>query len=325
MTKQAVITDKRIRTASRLPPGPPRRIHPIIIYPFSHPRDLDDLEALYGQLIVSLNKKTSCYAKPITVVNRQTYYRNTVAKNKGFARFRRKYVSQYSHIVDAWSVDTCQMWLAGFGFAFDQLSTVDDVFWLIPGDFNYASKTGQKLLKDFESIPDMVDSGQCELCLGEITVPLNSSKQLIDTYGTYGLLYNWFPAEAQGIRRITDKPRTEFLAISHDYLKTVLVKQRWYAYEQTIVILLEGMQGDRPMREIRRLPLGDITDIPIGRDTLASAMQQVERTERVLKLYWRELNERQDPLWPEKFRRLDHQSEQIRGAAMVILQQILEH
>ncbi len=54
-----------------------------------------------------------------------------------------------------------------------------------------------------------------------------------------------------------------------------------------------------------------------------SAMQQVERTERVLKLYWREINEPQDPQWPDKFRKLDFQSEQIRAAALVILEQIL--
>lgn len=216
------------------------------------------------------------------------------------------------------------MWLAGLGEAFDNKSTTDDVFWLIPGDFNYASNTGHEVLKQLEAIPTTVESGDAELCLGEIDVGVNSSKQLIDTYGTYGLLYNWFPAEAQGIRRLTDKPRSEFFAISHDYLKTVLVKQRWYAYEQTIVILLQGMQGDRPMREIRKFRLGDLADDSAHRDGLASAMQQVERTERVLKLYWRELNERQDPLWPERFRRLDHQSEQIRGSAMVILQQILE-
>jgi len=77
------------------------------------------------------------------------------------------------------------------------------------------------------------------------------------------------------------------------------------------------------MRSIKKIPLGNLTDEPTGRNDLAGAMQQVERTERVLKLYWRELKGPQDPLWPEKFRVLDHQSEQIRGAAMVILQQIL--
>ncbi len=232
-------------------------------------------------------------------------------------------VEQQSTVLHAWSVDTCQMWLHGLGYAFDQRTTVYDVYWLIPGDFDYAGSAGTRVLDTFEQIPDAVYSGEAEFCIGEITVPLNSAKQLIDTYGTYGLLYNWFPAEAQGLRKITDKPRSEFFAIGHDYLKTALVSQRWYGYEQTIVILLQGMQGVRPMRTMKKVDLGEITDEPIGRGDLAGAMQQVERTERVLKLYWRELKAPQDPNWPEKFRVLDHQSEQIRAAAMVILQQIL--
>ena len=92
------------------------------------------------------------------------------------------------------------------------------VYWLIPGDFNYASSEGQKVLAQLERIPEYVYDGRdVDLSLGEIKVPLNSAKQLIDTYGTYGLLYNWFPNEAQGIRLITDKPRSEFLAISDSY------------------------------------------------------------------------------------------------------------
>jgi hypothetical protein len=298
-----------------------RKIHPIVMYPFAQPRDTRNLVALYDNLVQRLAANADKYTRPRTVLNRQTYHRNRGSAE--FVSFIEKRVLKFSDVVDTWAVDTCQMWLAGFGRAFDEKSTVYDVYWLIPGDFDYASPSGERVLSEFERIPEEVYSGNAELCLGEISVPLNSSKQLIDTYGTYGLLYNWFPAEAQGLRTITDKPRTEFFAISHDYLKKALVSQRWYAYEQTIVILLQGMQGVRPMREIHKVRLGEIVDEPIGRDTLASAMQQVERTERVLKLYWRELKERQDPMWPDKFRLLDHQSEQIRSAAMVILQQIL--
>ena len=159
--------------------------------------------------------------------------------------------------------------------------------------------------------------------MGEITIPSDSAKQLIDTYGTYGLLYNWFPAQAQGIAKITSKPRTEFFAIGHNYLRYAL-KRRWYPYEQTVVLLLHGMQGRNPVREIEKIELGEIEDEPQGRKSLAGAMQQIERTERVLKLYWRELYESQEPNWPDKFKKLDAQSEQIRGAAMVIFEQVLQ-
>ena len=85
-------------------------------------------------------------------------------------------------------------------------------------------------------------------------MPLNSAKQLIDTYGTYGLLYNWFPAEAQGIRNITDKPRTEFFAIDYPTLERALIDSRWYAYEQTVMILLQNMSGKIPVRKITNIP-----------------------------------------------------------------------
>lgn len=211
------------------------------------------------------------------------------------------------------------MWLAGFGKAYDEVNnTGNDAYWLIPGDFDYASPRGQKVLAKMDELPKAVFDHDQDLCLGEITLDINSSKQLIDTYGTYGLLYNWFPHEAQEIRRITDKPRTEFFAISHGFLREVL-RQRWYAYEQTIVILLQAIIG---RKRVHRVKIGEISDLPQGRDSLSAAMQQVERTERVLKLFWRERNEN-DSDWAERFRKLDTQSGQIRGAALVILENLL--
>jgi len=294
-------------------------IHPIIIYPYNHPKDIKHITALYESLIAKLAADTQKYCKPVTVLNSQTYIRNQF--NKGFDSFKKNTVEAYSQVLTTWSVDTCQMWLAGLGNSFDHKKTASDVYWLIPGDFNYAGKSGKKVLRKLEEIPDKVQRGECELCLGEIDVSPNSSKQLIDTYGTYGLLYNWFPTEAQRIREKTDKPRTEFFAINHPYLDLVL-KRRWYAYEQMIVILLHGMAGPRPTRDIRKVPLGEISDEEQGRDSLASAMQQVERTERVLKLFWRETSEGREG-WPDTFRKLDAQSEQIRGAALVIFERVL--
>ncbi len=95
--------------------------------------------------------------------------------------------------------------------------------------------------------------------------------------------------------------------------------RRWYAYEQTLVMLLRCYIDER---KVKNVFLGEMSDAAQGRDSLAGAMQQVERTERVLKLFWRERN-LEDPQWVEKFRRLDSQSEQIRGAALVILENLL--
>src|SRR5437879_2917957 len=93
---------------------------------------------------------------------------------------------------------TCQMWLAGFGSAYDasynNSDNSGDIFWLIPGDFDYASDAGQGVLNQMYDIPKKV-MDQANFCVRQLEIPTNSSKQLIDTYGTYGLLFNWFPAK----------------------------------------------------------------------------------------------------------------------------------
>jgi hypothetical protein len=320
--KTSIVTAKKKAKGEKSNNHNKPKIHPLIMYPFSQPKSLVDLKCLYGGLVKKLSQNTDKYCKPITVLNRQTFYNNTLWKynprNKNtFKDFFTKYVKQYSDVINAWSVDTCQMWLSGFGKAFDSRSTDSDVYWIIPGDFNYSEVTG--VLDEMLKLPDIVANHDQDICLGEIKVKIDSSKQLIDTYGTYGLLYNWFPAEAQGIRKKTDKPRTEFFAINHSTLSHIL-SRRWYAYEQMIVILLQAVAGGR---RINTVSLGKLSDLPQGRETLSAAMQQVERTERVLKLHWREVNEAKDRLWPDTFRKLDNQSEQIRGAALVILEQIL--
>jgi hypothetical protein len=307
------------------------RIRPIVIYPFAQPRNLIGLQLLYGKLAEL--SEDELFHRPVTVLNNQTKYRSSDPASKdpqlkqAYTEALRDIVRPASEVTDTWAVDTCAMWLRGLGDAFqhaEQEGAIHDVFWLIPGDFDYSTKDGREALDQVSKIPLCVHMAECELCLGEITVPLNSAKQLIDTYGTYGLLYNWFPAEAQGIREVTDKPRTEFFALNSETLKQALIPNRWYAYEQTLMILLQNMNGRIPVRRIAKVRLGSITDPEAARSSLASAMQQVERTERALKLYWRELAERQGRLnWHDEFRALDAQSESVRTAAMVILRRLL--
>jgi len=298
-------------------------VHPVIIYPFNHPKDEKDLRYLYDTFISGILHET---CKPITVINQQTNHRNL--NNKSFISFIETYVKPVSYIEYAWCVDTCQMWLTGLGKAIENDSGTDrssDVYWLIPGDFPYSSESGKELLDGMEKIKNetLSQNPPHDLCIGEITVSPNSPKQLIDTYGTYGLLYNWFPDEAKKIREKTNKPRTEFFCIKHDYLMYLLVNKRWFAYEQTLIMLLEGIHDGEFTRNIKCIKLNNVEDISQGREVLSSAMQQVERTERVLKLYWRERNERTNPKWPEEFKRLDQQSEQIRATALVVLENLL--
>ena len=83
--------------------------------------------------------------------------------------------------------------------------------------------------------------------------------------------------------------------------------------------LLQAIIGKKRIHPVK---LGDLTDLPQGREKLSAAMQQVERTERALKLFWRERNDNESD-WAERFKRLDMQSGQVRGAALVILENLL--
>jgi hypothetical protein len=286
-------------------------IHPIVIYPFKQPSDYSDLGPLYG-LVARLASEPERYARPITIMDRKTFY--TMEGNRAFLDFRNNTIALHSEILDAWCVDTCQMWYEGLGAAFER-GADNDVYWLIPGDFNYGSTAGQEVLRGLHDLPEISLELDQDLCVGEIATGHNHSKHLIDTYGTFALLYTWFPAEAQEIRQFTERPRSEFFALRHGFLREALM-QRWYPYEQTVVMLLQAVFSKK---RISRFLVGNISDLPEGREPLAPALQQVERTERVLKSVWRERNQFQGD-WVEQFRQLETRSEQVRRAAFTILQ-----
>jgi hypothetical protein len=294
--------------------SPAGKIHPIVIYPFRQPDNYSDLQALY-QLVRRLGAEKDRYARPITVLDRKTHY--SMDGNQAFLDFRRQTLTRCSDMLDVWAVDTCQMWYAGLGAAFEK-GGAHDVYWLIPGDFNYGTAVGQEVLGRLHDLPEIILELDQDLCIGEIATDHNNSKQLIDTYGTFALLYNWFPAEAQEIRQFTERPRSEFLALSHGFLGEAL-RQRWYPYEQTVVMLLQAVFA---RKSISRFFVGNISDLPEGREPLAPAMQQVERTERVLKAVWRE-HHQVDPDWIEQYRRLESSSGQVRRTALTILQNLL--
>jgi hypothetical protein len=266
-------------------------------------------------LVAKLAAQTGIYARPITVMDRKTF--NSMAENQRFLDFRNGTVAPCSDILDAWCVDTCQMWYSGLGMAFER-GTPGDVYWLIPGDFDYGSATGREVLGRLHDLPEICVELEQDVCIGEIVIHHRNPKQLIDTHGTFALMYNWFPNEAREIREYTERPRSEFFAIRHAFLGEML-NRRWYAYEQTVVILLHAVFG---RKRLTRFSVGNISDLPEGRESLTSAMQQVERTERVLKTLWRERNDSR-PNWNEQYRRLEAQSEQVRRTALTLLENLL--
>lgn len=290
------------------------RIHPVLVYPYSRPSSYSDLQALYDW-VATLNEEPQRYARPLTVIDRKTHY--ALQGDPEFLEFKKSVVGRHSDLLEAWCVDTCQMWYSGLGSAFEK-GTEEDIYWLIPGDFNYGTPIGHEVLARLHDLPEIIEELEQDLCIGEIATDHNNSKQLIDTYGTFALLYNWFPGQAEEIRQFTERPRSEFFAVRHGFLREVLA-QRWYAYEQTVVMLLHAVFQKK---RISRFFVGNISDVPAGRESLASAMQQVERTERVLKALWRDRNENR-PDWIEDYRRLEAQSEQVRRTALTILQNLL--
>ncbi len=306
--------ESRHRAAGKSGAARVGKIHPVVIYPYRQPAHFKDLGALY-QLIARLDGERGRYARPITVIDRKTHYSHE--KDPKFMDFRTNTVAKHSDILDAWCVDTCQMWYAGLGMASER-GGAGDVYWLIPGDFNYGTSVGQEVLGRLHDLPEIVLELDQDLCIGEIETDHNNSKQLIDTYGTFALLYNWFPAEAQEIRQFTERPRSEFFAIRHGFLNDLL-RRRWFAYEQTVVMLLEAVFTGK---KISRFFVGNISDIAEGRESFASAMPQVERTERVLKTIWRERSQA-DGEWTERYRSLAAKSEQVRRTALVLLQNLL--
>ena len=290
------------------------RIHPVVIYPFRSPGDYSDLVELY-KLVARIASESEVYTRPITVIDCKT--NATVVSDPSHREFRRDVLEAHSDVVDAWCVDTCQMWYTGLGKAYER-GKPGDVYWLIPGDFNYASAAGKQVLSELHDLPEIVlDLGQ-DICIGEISTDPTNSKELIDTYGTFALLYNWFPSEAREIREYTGRPRSEFFAITHVFLGQML-HQRWYPYEQTVVMLLRAASANR---RISRFCVGQITDLESGRESLSSAVQQVERTERVLKSVWRERHQSK-PDWIHQYRTLEERSDQVRKTAIGILQNLL--
>ena len=314
MRKNNARRDTAAAPASKSGSGPRGLIHPVVIYPFTQPGDYNDLKALYD-LVARLDAQKKTYARPITVVDRKTHYR--MAHDQAFLAFKKGIVARYSDILDAWCVDTCQMWYSGLGMAFEK-GKPGDVYWLIPGDFNYGTAVGQEVLGRLHDLPEIILELDQDLCIGEIATDHNNSKQLIDTYGTFALLYNWFPVEGQEIRQFTERPRSEFFAVRHEFLAEVL-GQRWYPYEQTVVMLLQAVFG---RKKITRFFVGNVSDLPTGRESFASAMQQVERTERVLKSLWRERHANQ-PGWIQKYYELALRSEPVRHGALIVLENML--
>ena len=271
---------------------------------------------------------TSCL-KPILVVNMDTIYRGGYDRFLKNSRYSENVLEEKLDIVKIWAVDTCQMWLEGFGKIIKDIKSEESehrtaAILQIPGDLKY-----------IQSFPEFVDQlsnmrAQVEgelgphLIIGDFDVDPQKSKHLIDLHGTYPLFYNWFPNIARTVRekyRIK-RPRSEFLAIKIEFLGKILPFTRKFAYEQTLAFLIHALLDNYPW-QIVKVHLGSIGDYETGRG-LKEATDQIERTERMLKLLYREKNGG-DNFSIASFQLLDRRSTSIREAGLVVFENFLSN
>jgi hypothetical protein len=288
--------------------------------------------------------------KPVLVVNRDSMRRNP-NEYEDFSSYldclgKRELLDRLD-VVEVWSVDTCQMWLAGFGKIVDDEETAQKskdggrngqpensaqnplVVLQVPGDLKRIGQF-ERFERALYNLGRQVDDETRPLAIGDFVVRHENSKHLIDTYGTYPLLFNWFPEVAAKLKSFgIDRPRSEFIAVSFGFLKEALRKKK-FAYEQTIALLIYALATEGKWT-VGEESVGEIDDEGTERG-FREAVDQIERTERVLKVLWREMkgkgastgdgNEFEFDI--DQFEDRDRRSTAIREAALVYLANVLK-
>lgn len=297
-----------------------------VIFPYTVPRNDESVFERLLQVLdtaVDGDELHTSREKPLLVVNWDTIRRDIYTDFQNFLKRRdsRKLLDDLD-VVRVWSVDTCQMWLAGYGRILEKLDNHRHAAVLqIPGDLKHVQDFGD-FTRSLGAVKNAVAADDKDLSIGDFEVDRFGAKHLIDQYGVYPLLYNWFPEVAKKYLR-DDKlrrPRSEFLCANLRFLDAML-RQRKFAYEQTLAFLVHAHHDEQEAWRIGYLPLGKLEDYQ-GWRGFREANDQIERTERMLKLLWREKNGG-DNFDVKKFERLDRRSTAIREAAIVSLENVL--
>ena len=314
----------------------------LVIFPYGgYTKDDKNLENNFWELI----KKCQKYSKykPIVVINRDTiigkkaerFSKQNLVVNNNIVEISKKdsllnpnaadNLKKNVDLLEVWSVDTCQMWLHGWGQIIDKnenLPSGEKIERIIqlPGDIEKITDKPDfyKKLNDFCSTSictiddDTSSKVSCyDIVLGDFETEKFVGKSLIDSYGTFPLLANWFPKISKKIFSLKIyKPRTEFLNLRVDILKKLL-EYRPFAYEQTLNMLinlinLRDEKRDDKQKEFKysigRYNLGNIEDHSDYRD-YQECLDQIERTERMLKYLWREANAPEDTEDDQEFKK----------------------
>jgi len=154
----------------------------------------------------------------------KTYH--SMEHDKTFLKFRDNVVQKHSEMIDAWCVDTCQMWYSGLGLAYEK-GGPEDVYWLIPGDFNYGTPTGQEVLGRLHDLPEIILELNQDFCIGEIAT---DHKQFQTTHRHLRHFPHCFTIGSRPRPKKSanspKRPRSEFFSrLRHSFLGDALKKQ----------------------------------------------------------------------------------------------------
>jgi len=253
---------------------------PIIIFPYQAYENNKKCEWYFWWTV---DKCREIDPKPIVVLPKFTVIRGDAAS---FLKDKR---NEALEVIQTWSVDTCQVWLAGWGHVLDNYPKAERIVQM-PGDIDYVDGD----VEFYNNLGDFIKITSSDITIGDFgTGNKYSAKSLVDTYGTYSLLANWFPEVSQSIRSLPlHRPRSEFLNIKTSVLRNLLINNRNFAYEQTLNFLIKSWNYDKAKwnYKISISPLGRLSDNKSFRD-YGECIDQIERIERILSLLWREIKE----------------------------------
>ena len=296
----------------------------LIMFPYSGYDKGSPREAVFWNIVKCSTGVT--HQPPIVILNRDT-------ERRGQAKAFLAYIDNHSDKVvvrRTWSVDTCQMWLSGWGKILDaDKADNDDRIIQLPGDLDFIEDQNNSRSGFFNKLETFIALPDWDFIIGDFTSgDIFSAKELIDWYGTYALMANWFPEIAQKIRQLPlNKPRSEFLNIRVGTLSELL-NYRKFAYEQTLNMLIRCWDAEKKdwRYRIKSQELGTLKDDSSFRQ-YRDCLDQIERIERMLKLLWREMH---DPLlknnpqeFMDQYERYDRRSTSIRDNARIIIRNIL--
>ena len=221
--------------------------------------------------------------KPIVVLPRDTILRQDAVSFINDERYKTL------EVIQTWSVDSCQTWLAGWGHILDHYPQAERIV-QIPGDIDFVEED----VEFYDNLTNFIKTTTSDIAIGDFrTGDQYSAKSLVDTYGTYSLLANWFPEISKSIRSLPlNRPRSEFLNIKTAVLRELVINNRTFAYEQTLNFLIKSWNYDdaKWKYNISVSRLGTLSDNKSFRNYRAS-VEQIKRIERMLSLLWREIKQ----------------------------------